>query len=187
MLCGKNIILIGLKGSGKTTVAQVMARQYPEYEYIDTDELIKKIYKKTNKVDLSIPYIYEAIGEDKFRMLERQAIKYLCSSIVKDKKYIIATGGGAVLNSDNVKMLKKMGCLIYLACNPILIYKRWQITNIRPSFLVTEHENEFISHANSRVEIYKKIADKSIDIDNLDILKIVENIWQVIVLENCLG
>ncbi len=187
MLCRKNIILIGLKGSGKTTIAQAMARQYPEYEYIDTDELIKKIYKKTNKVDLSIPYIYGAIGEDEFRELERQAITELYCSIEKHKKYIIATGGGAVLNLDNVKIFRKMGCLIYLACDPKLIYKRWQINNIKPSFLATEYDNEFIEYANNRVEIYKKVADESIYIDNLDILKIVESIWQVIVLETYLG
>ena len=102
-----NIVLIGYRCSGKSTVGQRLAERLSR-EFIDCDDYIEK------KTELTIREIFELHGESHFRTLESRAIIELGKLDGK----IIATGGGAVLKYKNIQALKRNGRVIWLDVKP---------------------------------------------------------------------
>ena len=104
-----NIILIGFKNCGKTTIGKILAHTL-NYKFIDTDTLLEKYYFQRQGLLLPSYKIHHQEGEMKFRQIEKSAI----NTLLNVKKTIIATGGGSVLNQENVNFFKKIGKMIYL-------------------------------------------------------------------------
>ena len=102
-----NIILGGLRGTGKTIIGQELA-ELLHYEFLDTDELIEKREKK------KIAEIVNEKGWPYFRKLESMIARELGNNT----KTVISTGGGMLTNTKNVKYLKKNGAIILLKCKP---------------------------------------------------------------------
>ena len=99
----KNIVLIGLPASGKSTVAAQIAKELNR-PLVDTDALIEAEDGK------SIASIFKDEGEAAFRIKEKEVL----FSLAKEKGKVIATGGGAVLHTDAMKQLKKNAVVFYL-------------------------------------------------------------------------
>lgn len=117
-----NIILIGMMGSGKTTIGAELAKQLPEYKYIDIDNEIEKSTQK------KISEIFLKHGEPFFRMLEEEKIKHFCSM----DEQIISAGGGAFENEDNRKRMLNNGKVIYLKASADEIFNRIKAQTHRP-------------------------------------------------------
>ena len=98
-----NLILIGMPGSGKSRIGMALAGRMNR-PFVDLDG---EIVKRTGK---SIPEIFAEDGEAAFRALEHEVIRDFC----KEKGAVIATGGGAVLRSDNVRAMRQNGRLCLL-------------------------------------------------------------------------
>lgn len=99
----ENIVLIGMPASGKSTVARLLGDSLSR-ETLDTDdEIVKSVGK-------DIPAIFESEGEAAFRDFESEAV----ASLSKRNNAIIATGGGAILRRENVRMLKQNGTLFFI-------------------------------------------------------------------------
>ena len=145
----KNIVLIGMMGSGKSTVAKHLSL-YLKLPYIDTDELIQK---RANK---SIAEIFEFYGENYFRTLEEDIIM----EVSNYKGYIIATGGGIILNNDNVELLRRNGNIIYLK-NEVdeLIRRLYQSNAKRPLISDKNLHNEITKILDQREQLYINSAD----------------------------
>lgn len=94
-----NIVLIGLKSCGKTSVGRALAAKLGKF-FIDTDELIMERHGNRRQ---SIREICLQNGENYFRNLEKEVIATLAA--LDDA--VVATGGGAVLEEENIKNLKK--------------------------------------------------------------------------------
>ncbi len=104
IMCDKeNVVLVGMPSSGKSTVGALLAKKL-ERRLIDTDTLI------IEKAGMSIPEIFEKLGEEKFRELESDVIR----EASKLSGVVIATGGGAILNRDNVRALKQNGKIYFI-------------------------------------------------------------------------
>ena len=103
----ENIVLIGMPGSGKSTVGRILAGRTGKI-LADTDQLIVK------QAGRSIPEIFREEGERAFRDLESEVIRMLS----KQSGQIIATGGGAVLRPENITALRQNGRLFWLDRNP---------------------------------------------------------------------
>ena len=103
----ENIVLIGMPGSGKSSVGRILARETGRC-LADTDRLI------TEKAGKSIPEIFREDGEPAFRDLESMVIR----SLAKQGGQIISTGGGAVLRPENVAALRQNGRLFWLDRDP---------------------------------------------------------------------
>ncbi len=98
-----NIVLTGMPSSGKTTVGKILAEKTGK-TFIDADDEIVK------KIGMDITTYFSRYGEAEFRKIEREVIKEISSK----NSLIIATGGGVILNSDNVRRLKQNGSIYFL-------------------------------------------------------------------------
>ena len=99
----QNIVLIGMPGCGKSTIGKNMAAQQGK-RFVDTDTLVEQ------KAGKSIPDIFAQDGEAAFRALEAEVIE----AVGKENGQVIATGGGAVLNLENVRNLRQNGTVIFI-------------------------------------------------------------------------
>lgn len=114
-----NPVLIGMPGSGKSSVGKHLAEMMGR-EFVDTDELIEKTHGPIRE-------IFKIKGEKGFRAIERETVKALKNS----KNIVIATGGGAIIDSGNVSDLKLNGILIYLN-RPLEQIKQTLEKGVRP-------------------------------------------------------
>ncbi len=98
----KSILLIGMPGSGKTTIGKILANKL-HMQFIDMDDTIKKMTGKT------INELFEQ-GEECFRAAESTA----CIELSKNIPCVIACGGGVIKRKDNIDILKKYGIIIFI-------------------------------------------------------------------------
>ncbi|NQY43756.1 MAG: hypothetical protein HRT87_10475 [Legionellales bacterium] len=105
-----NIVLVGLKNSGKTTFGANLAKD-KDLKFIDLDDVILKSYNTVNKKEVNkISHVYKVLGKDAFRELESaEILKHMMI-----KKTVFATGGGSVINQQCLPVLRNMGRVFYL-------------------------------------------------------------------------
>ncbi|MGY6531040.1 MAG: shikimate kinase [Cyanobacterium sp.] len=151
LLRGLNIYLIGMMGSGKTTVGKFLAHKL-EYRFLDTDNTIEVVAQK------SINKIFEEDGEDIFRTLENQVLGQVSSYLYT----VISTGGGIVLKKDNWAHLRD-GMVIWLDVPVDILVDRLKNDNTRP--LLREADlREKLSHIlDERKSLYQQ-ADITISV-----------------------
>ncbi len=99
----ENVVLVGMPASGKTTIGKLVADKLG-MSFADSDE---EIVSMTGKL---IPDIFAESGEAEFRRIESEAIKKLSAQ----KNTVIATGGGAILDPENVRLLRENGRIYFL-------------------------------------------------------------------------
>lgn len=117
-----NISLIGMMGSGKTTIGAELKKVLPEYTYVDIDNLIEKSTQK------KISEIFLKYGEPHFRVLESNKIK----NVMKNDNQIISLGGGAFENEENRNILLNNSKVFYLKASPEDIFNRIKEETHRP-------------------------------------------------------
>jgi len=161
----ERIVLIGPMGVGKTTIGRMLAKQL-NFDFIDTDQRLEKI------TGASISLIFDIEGEESFRKREQQLIQELTGIT----KTVIATGGGAVLLSENRFNLKNNSTVIYLKGQIETLDKRTRLDKNRP-LLETENPRETIERILSeRAHLYLETADFEIEIDEYSAEDIVTKI-----------
>jgi shikimate kinase len=163
-----NIILIGYRGSGKSTVGRRLAARM-ERRFVDTDDLIES-------KEGQIRDIVKSHGWDYFRALEKRIIE----EISKEDNLVIALGGGAVLDLDNLEVLKRNGFIIWLKADQQILLKRMDEdpgTNTRRPTLTgkgtTEELEEMIS---LREPFYERTSQIQIDTSELDVEAVIEQV-----------
>ncbi|OGJ44332.1 hypothetical protein A2272_01420 [Candidatus Peregrinibacteria bacterium RIFOXYA12_FULL_33_12] len=143
-----NLSLIGLRGSGKTTLGKFLAKKLNK-KFVDLDEEIEK------GANSKIPEIVEKHGWNYFRNLESE----ICAKFAKEKNLVIATGGGIVLKDENIKNLKQNGKIIFIKCPIELCANRIKNSQNRPSLTGKNFIDEFQEIWEQRKEKYEKAAD----------------------------
>lgn len=151
----KNIVLIGFMGTGKTAIGKRLANRLGR-EFVDTDKEIERVTGKT------IPQIFAQDGELRFRSEERLVIQKLS----RREGMVIATGGGAVLNPDNVADLKRNGILICLAADPEVIYQRVRGKKQRPLLNKKGDLRVQIQELLAKRKPFYQVADYTVDTGN---------------------
>ena len=152
-----NIILSGFMGSGKSTLAKKLAQKL-NMRYIDIDEFIQQ------KSGMSITQIFDLYSEEKFRELETQA----CEEIGELNDYIIATGGGTILNPKNVSALKANGKIVFLDVSVDTVMRRLANDASRPLLQKDEKEDAVTELLEGRLPIYQSAADITFDANSDD-------------------
>lgn len=162
----KNIVLIGFMATGKTTVGRRLASRLG-LQFVDTDMEIEKVTGKT------VAEMFYKYGMIRFRSEESLVIKKLSARA----GLVIATGGGAVLDPENVKALKQNGVLIRLTASPEIIFQRVKNKRTRPLLNNTEDLQELINRMMAeREEAYRSVADFTVDTGAGTRYQVVENI-----------
>jgi shikimate kinase len=144
-----NIVLIGMRGSGKSTVGRLLAEK-TEKAFYDTDAEIEKKWGKT------IPQIVADEGWEGFR--EKESL--ICKEMGEKENAVIATGGGVVLYEKNMEHLKKNGICIFLFADIGLLADRIKNSVAkRPSLTGKSIDEELQNIWSIRKPLYHKAAD----------------------------
>jgi shikimate kinase len=149
------IFLVGLMGSGKTSVGKSLARMLNK-AFIDSDHEIERV------TGVGIPTIFEIEGEQGFRERERRMIAEL---VVRDN-LVLATGGGAVLAPENRHQLQGHGVVIYLRAPVKALLRRTQRDRNRPLLQVADPAVKLRELYEARDPLYREAADLIFDTGN---------------------
>lgn len=149
-----NIVLIGMPGCGKTTISALLSAALG-YETADTDKLVEEKYGP-------IPEIFRRRGEAFFRSAEREAV---CGLSSKDG-FVVATGGGCVLDPLNVAALRANGKIVYLKVGVEELYSRLAGDNSRP-LLAGDARARLEELYCARSAVYESAADIIIECGGL--------------------
>jgi shikimate kinase len=165
MLTKRNIFLIGPMGSGKTAVGRHLARLF-RYTFHDSDADIEA------KTGVDIPFIFEKEGEAGFRMREKESIDRL----TRLESIVLATGGGAVIESDNRRALAERGFVVYLATSVDQQIERTRHGRHRPLLNDTNPELRIKELMLRRAILYAEIADLTVSTDGRRVQLVAEEI-----------
>ena len=162
------IILIGMMGSGKSTISKILSEKL-NLPLFDTDEIFEQ------QTNCKITDFFKNNGEEKFRKIESEILK----ETAKQDNCIISTGGGIILKENNRDILFKDDILtIYLKATSETIYQRIKNDKTRPLLLVENPQNEIEKILNSREQFYK-LAKATIKTDSKDREEITEEILKI--------
>lgn len=159
-LNGSNLYFVGMMGTGKSTIGDIVARRMGSYNFLDTDEIIEKASGMT------IPEIFEAEGEEGFRKVEAQIL----NSVHPYVRCVISTGGGIVLQTNNWSKLQT-GLVIWLDAAPEVIMKRIEGTDrpllqtedpLKTLTELLEARKEKYAQADIRVEITADMDEEEV-------------------------
>ncbi|MGI5921017.1 MAG: shikimate kinase [Syntrophomonadaceae bacterium] len=165
---GKNIVLLGFMGTGKSSVGYHLAKKLGR-RFVDMDREIEKI------TGMSITDMFKTYGEQRFRSEEElMALKLSrCSDLV------IATGGGVVLRAKNITALRENGVLIRLHASPEVIFERVnRKKGVRPLLKKNLTISDIEAMLHSR-EKYYVCADQVVDTTGKEIGAIVNEIAEL--------
>lgn len=149
---GRNIVLIGLMGAGKSTVGRLLAEQLGR-PFVDTDEVVVTESGRT------IPEIFAAEGERGFRREESAAVRHVAAL----RGQVIAVGGGAVLDPANVTQLRAAGDLVLLDAEPDALAARVGDGGDRPLLAGDDAEARLRALREARAGAYADAAGFAID------------------------
>ncbi|GAB4126321.1 MAG: hypothetical protein Fur0040_08910 [Sideroxydans sp.] len=143
-----NIILVGLMGSGKTTVGRLLAKQLGK-SFVDCDEEIQK------RTGVTIPHIFDVEGEAGFRQRESAMLEEL----TQRHGMVLATGGGAVLSEHNRAVLKRAGVVVYLNSSVHDLWQRTRHDHNRPLLQTADPQAKLQELFVQRDPLYREVAD----------------------------
>jgi len=148
MIGSSNIFLIGPMGSGKTAVGRALARLL-DYPFLDSDHEIEA------HTGADIPLIFEREGEAGFRRREHEMIAELTAR----EHIVLATGGGAVLDPENRRLLAARGWVVYLETSVAQQAERAGRTRHRPLLHDADPYERLEQLMQVREPLYREIAD----------------------------
>ncbi len=159
------MVLTGFMGVGKNAIGKRLAQEL-NLEFVDTDDIIEK------EEGITITQIFKKFGEKHFRKLEKEVIR----KVAQGKDQVISTGGGVVLDRENISNLKKNGVIICLWASSEVIKERTEKETHRPLLEGVNAEKKIKELLNYRKPFYKKSADYIVDTSHSTVEKIVEKI-----------
>jgi shikimate kinase len=158
----RNVVLCGFMATGKTSVGRKLASLLG-YEFLDMDTIIEK------EAGMSIPLIFSSQGEPAFRAMECR----VAEQMAQKNGCVIATGGGTVVNRQNMDHLKSSGIVIALTANPETILLRTGSGEDRPMLGESDHMQKILSLMQKRSSAYA-MADISVDTSSHSIEEVAE-------------
>ncbi|MGN0143994.1 MAG: shikimate kinase [Clostridium sp.] len=141
------IVIIGMPGSGKTTIGKILGEKL-NLKFYDMDEYIQETRSKT------IMELFEK-GEDYFRDIETEA----CKELAQKKGILISTGGGVVKRKENIDILKEDSIIIFLD-RPV--EKILEDVDVSKRPLLKDGKEKLLKLYKERYDLYREAADKII-------------------------
>jgi shikimate kinase len=153
----RHVVLVGLMGSGKTTVGRRLAARL-ERDFIDADAALEEI------TDRTIAEIFETEGEAGFRAIEADVLEEL---LEHHRPAVIASGGGVVLRADNRKRLQDPEVtVVWLDASPAFLASRVEQKDHRPLLAGEEAPREVMARLHAeRAPLYAEVADLTVAVE----------------------
>ena len=161
-----NIALTGFMAAGKTVVSRRLARSLG-WSFVDLDAVIEA------GEGLAVREIFASRGERYFREREKAAL----GQVLEGSEQVIALGGGAVVDPDNLRLLKERSLLIWLKVSPQTVLSRTGETDDRPLLQGPDRLKRIEELSAQRESIYAE-ADFTLDTDELTVDQVVQRIQQ---------
>ncbi|HEX5338511.1 MAG TPA: shikimate kinase [Gallionella sp.] len=146
--CSGNLILVGMMGSGKTTMGRALSKQLGKV-FVDSDEEIQQ------RTGVTIPHIFDVEGEAGFRLRESAAI----ADLVSRDNQVLATGGGAVLAEQSRLAMRQNGIVIYLKASVHDLWQRTKHDRNRPLLQTGDPYAKLTELFQQRDALYQQVAD----------------------------
>ncbi|HEY6239207.1 MAG TPA: shikimate kinase [Burkholderiales bacterium] len=152
MKTGHKLFLVGMMGAGKTTVGRQLAKRLGK-AFLDSDREIEA------RTGVRVAVIFDIEGEAGFRRREAEVIEQVTAL----DDIVLATGGGAVLDSRNRELLKTRGFVIYLHAPPVVLWQRTHTDKSRPLLQGDDPREKLEALYALRDPLYREVADLVID------------------------
>ena len=165
--------LVGLPGSGKSTVGRHLARRL-QLPFVDSDQVIEA------RLGYSIRQYFEQEGEARFRDLEAQVIDELTRD---PRRGVLSTGGGSVLRPENRRHLHDRGRVIYLKSSPEELFRRLRHDRNRPLLQVEDPLSRLRELFEIRDPLYRETAHFTIETGRPSVAMLVNMIVMQIELD----
>lgn len=159
------LALVGLPGSGKTTIGRLLARRL-DLPFVDSDHVIEQ------ELGCSIRAFFEAEGEAAFRDLEARTI----ARLAQGEPCVLATGGGAVLREANRLCLREHCRVIYLRATPDDLYQRLRHDQKRPLLQVADPVARLRGLYDERAPLYEATAHLTLETGRGRVHRIVDDL-----------
>ncbi len=147
------LVLVGLPGSGKTTVGRQLARRLG-LPFVDSDHALER------HVGCSIREYFEREGEERFRDLESEVLDELSQTHTG----VLSTGGGSVLRAINRERLRARGQVFYLRASPEEVYRRLRHDQNRPLLQVADPMHRLRELFTLRDPLYRQTAHHVVEV-----------------------
>jgi shikimate kinase len=162
-----NLFLVGMPGSGKSTLGRLLARRLGKAFYDADSELEQRL-------GVSIPVIFELEGEPGFRDREQAII----AEFAQHTHTIFATGGGAVLRQVNRDCLKQNGSVLYLHATPETLWERTKRSKHRPLLQAPDPFERLKELYAFRDALYRETADFVVESDQEQVVRLAQRLEQ---------
>ena len=153
-----NVFLIGPMGAGKTTVGALLAKAMGR-EFLDSDTVLQE------HTGVTVSEIFEREGEQGFRQRERKLI----ADLVQRRDIVLATGGGAVLDAENRRLLAARGTVIYLRVSLNIQLRHLHADRSRPLLQDGNPEEVLARLSAEREPLYRELCDYQVNMDSLTV------------------
>ena len=156
-----SVVLMGLKHSGKSTLASTLAEQH-KCDYTDLDDLIETAYRSDRLV--SCREIYSRHGREYFMELEAESAKRL-RNMLANRRLVAALGGGTGENTPAMSAIAGAGTLVYLCDKEEILFERIMQRG-RPAFLPESNTAAAFHEIFARRDLlYRRYADVIVELD----------------------
>ena len=157
----ENIFLIGLMGSGKTTIGKILSKTLNK-DFYDSDHVVEE------KTGVKVPLIFEYEGEVGFRNRESKILEEIMSC----KNTVVGTGGGIILSKMNREIIISMGFVVYLTASIKELVYRTEYDKNRPLINNGNAEVKITNILKGREKYYENTSNARISTDNYDTVKL---------------
>lgn len=151
-----NLVLVGPMGAGKTSIGRRLAERFG-LNFVDADHFIEQ------RSGATVSAIFEHVGESGFRERESSAL----AELLAGDGQLVATGGGAVLDADNRRLMHKRGFVVYLVASLEAQLRRLSRDRTRPLLQRDDREQVLREMATLRDPLYREVADLVMDTNQL--------------------
>ena len=159
------LVLVGLPGSGKTTVGRQLARRL-HLPFVDSDHAIEE------RLGCSIREFFEREGEERFRDIESEVL----DALTREHRGVLSTGGGSVLRPINRERLQSRGHVFYLRSSPEEVFRRLRHDQNRPLLQVADPLGRLRELFELRDPIYREAAHYVIETGRPSVASLVHKI-----------
>lgn len=147
-----NVFLVGMMGAGKTTLGRALAQRL-KLEFVDTDRVL------VERTGVPVATIFEIEGEDGFRRRESAVIAELANR----DGCVVATGGGAILDAENRRLMRASGTVVYLRARLESLWERTRHDSSRPLLATPNPKATLARLLEERDPLYREAAHLIMD------------------------